>query len=200
MPNSSSPLPAITAGIVAKMCPGAPAANIACNLPLILEALVPLQLADKPMALMALATAHAETARFAPISEQVSPFNTAPGGPEFGLYEGRTALGNTQPGDGARFKGRGYVQLTGRANYARFGKAIGLGAALLQNPEKANDPQIAAALLAAFLKTRETRIRAALAAGDLAAARKLVNGGTYGLDEFAAAYRTGDSLLPESLG
>ena len=40
-------------------------------------------------------------------------------------YEGRRDLGNTQPGDGVRFKGRGYIQLTGRANYTRFGPVAG---------------------------------------------------------------------------
>jgi putative chitinase len=41
-------------------------------------------------------------------------------------YEGRKNLGNTQPGDGIKFKGRGLMQLTGRANYAVYGKYIGV--------------------------------------------------------------------------
>jgi putative chitinase len=40
-------------------------------------------------------------------------------------YEGRKDLGNTQPGDGVRFKGRGYIQLTGRVNYGKFSQFIG---------------------------------------------------------------------------
>ena len=54
-------------------------------------------------------------------------------------------LGNTQPGDGWRFRGRGYVQITGRANYARMTKELGLGATadLVQDPEQALRPAIA---------------------------------------------------------
>ena len=43
----------------------------------------------------------------------------------FQKYEGRKALGNTQPGDGSKFKGRGFIQLTGRVNYENFSKFCG---------------------------------------------------------------------------
>jgi peptidoglycan L-alanyl-D-glutamate endopeptidase CwlK len=199
MPQVSSMLPDVTVEIVSRMCPGAPVANIATHLPRVLNALVPPQLADRKMVLMALGTVRAETGRFAPISEGVSRFNTAPGGPDFGLYDGLASLGNTEAGDGARFKGRGFVQLTGRANYQNFGKAIGLGNQLIENPELANDPETAGALLAGFLKHHEAQIRSALETGDLALARKLVNGGSHGLADFEDAYRTGDALLPAEL-
>ena len=50
-------------------------------------------------------------------------------------------LGNTNAGDGARFCGRGFVQLTGRSNYFKAGKFVGVD--LIANPEKACDPDIA---------------------------------------------------------
>ncbi len=86
------------------------------------------------------------------------------------------------------------MQLTGRANYTRYGAEIGLN--LIANPELANDPQVAANLLARFLGDREDRIREALAANDLAAARKLVNGGSNGLDRFTDAFNKGMQLIP----
>jgi hypothetical protein len=57
-------------------------------------------------------------------------------------YEGRKNLGNTQPGDGARFKGRGYVQITGRRNYADWTQRLRVD--LVGNPERAEDPKVAA--------------------------------------------------------
>lgn len=82
-----------------------------------------------------LATVKHETAHtFAPIKEK--------GGLAwFKRYEGRKDLGNTEPGDGARFAGRGYVQLTGRNNYQFFADELGVD--LINNPDLAMDPIIA---------------------------------------------------------
>jgi putative chitinase len=199
----------ITTDQVALMFLGTtPKANIAANLPHVLDALTAAQLDDKPMVLMALGTIRAETASFRPISEGISRFNTSSlgqtlvrkeaGGPlvpshPFDLYDHRKDLGNQGPPDGERYRGRGFVQLTGRTNYDQHGRAIGVD--LATNPDQANDPAIAARLLASFLKSREPKIRAALAAGDLAAARRLVNGGSHGLDSFSDAYRIGERLI-----
>lgn len=92
-------------------------------------------------------------------------------------------LGNTQAGDGARFCGRGYVQLTGRANYARAERELGVP--LLAQPERALDPDVAAAVLRdgmregwftgvrfdAFLPSAGQASR-----GQFVAARRIVNG------------------------
>jgi peptidoglycan L-alanyl-D-glutamate endopeptidase CwlK len=161
----------------------------------VLRALNEQGLGDKTMILMALATIRAETGCFAPIGEYQSAYNTAPGGRPYGLYDFRTDLGNHAAGDGERFKGRGFIQLTGRNNYQTYSQKLGMGDLLLEKPELANDPMIAARLLACFLKAQENTIRHALARGDYAAARKAVNGGTHGLAQFQTAFQTGADLL-----
>lgn len=62
-----------------------------------------------------------------------------------GAYEGRRSLGNTRPGDGPRFRGRGYVQLTGRRNYRDWSRRLGVD--LVNNPSQVENPQVAARIL-----------------------------------------------------
>jgi putative chitinase len=184
-----------TSAQVSKMFPGVPLSNIETNLPFVMDALNAAGLGDKNMVLMALATIRAETGNFTPLSEFQSKFNTPPGGPPFSLYDNRKDLGNQGPPDGANFKGRGYIQLTGRTNYQIHGAAIGMGNQLITNPALANQPDVAAKLLASFLKSQETRIRNALATNNMAAARKAVNGGSHGLDVFTQAFNIGKSVI-----
>lgn len=191
----------VTADMVGQMFQATPQVkvNIQFHLPFVLKALLDAGLADKSMALMALGTIRAETGSFLPIDEGVSRFNTSPGGAPFDLYDNRADLGNQGPTDGADFKGRGFVQLTGRANYTQFSGVLGLGSQLVDNPELANDPAIAAQLLAAFLKSKEDKIRQALEASDLATARKLVNGGSHGLADFSDTFNRGQVLVPDDV-
>jgi peptidoglycan L-alanyl-D-glutamate endopeptidase CwlK len=185
----------VTPAACTKMFPGVPIKNIETNLPFVMEAMQAAGLGDKNMVLMALATIRAETGNFTPLSEFQSKFNTAPGGAPFGLYDNRRDLGNQGPPDGSSFKGRGYIQLTGRANYKEHGAAIGMGNQLVTNPALANQPDIAAKLLASFLKSKEAKIRSALRQNDLRTARKLVNGGSHGLDAFTQAFNTGKTVI-----
>ncbi|GAB3766727.1 hypothetical protein GCM10028796_26500 [Ramlibacter monticola] len=175
--------------------------NIVRFLPYITDALEALGLVDRPMILAALGTIRAETAGFVPISEFPSRFNTLPGKPPFSAYEPGTRrgelLGNRQSGDGARYCGRGFIQLTGADNYQRYSKQIGLDTRLTTNPELANAPEVAAVLLAQFLANCADRMRAALARGDYGAARKLVNGGAHGLEEFRQVFRIAEDVWPD---
>ena len=193
--TAEASLPNVNVNDVSKMFPGVPAKNIEQNLPFVLQALADAGLADTDMILMALATIRAETGVFMPISEFKSKFNTSPLGHPFDLYDNRKDLGNQGAPDGASFKGRGYIQLTGRTNYQVHGSAIGLGNQLVEDPELANQPDIAGRLLASFLKSHEPQIRSALAVGDLKTARRLVNGGSHGLDVFTQAFNIGKNLI-----
>ena len=183
----------LTAAEVSELFPAAtPHSNIARYWPYISSALQEEGIGDRAMALLALATIRAESEGFEPIDEHPSTWNTAPGGHPYGLYDERRDLGNLGSGDGEAFRGRGFVQLTGRDNYARYGEQIGVD--LLKRPELANDPEVAAHLLARFLKEREGPLRHALASNNLAAARRLVNGGQHGLNRFSDTIRRGQPV------
>lgn len=67
-------------------------------------------------------------------------------------YEGKKILGNNHRGDGYRFRGRGYVQLTGRDNYTRAGRALGID--LVNNPNLAANPNAAAQIAVWYWKNR----------------------------------------------
>jgi predicted chitinase len=185
--------PKIKRQIKSELVPG----SIRTYLPLILQALRDTQLNDTDMLMMALATVRAEASGFKPIDEGISRYNTSPTGTKgrhaFDLYDLRDDIGNEQDGDGALYKGRGFVQLTGKSNYISIGAKVGVN--LLNNPDLANDPMIAAKVLAHFLKTHEVGIRAALRDNNLALARRKVNGGSHGLREFVNAFEVGRKFL-----
>jgi putative chitinase len=94
-------------------------------------------------------------------------------------YDGRTDLGNTQPGDGVRYKGRGPIQITGRANYRRYGRKIGID--LESNPTIAAVPSIGLHLALEYWKT--TGLNTFADADNVLAITKAINGGTNGIDD-----------------
>ena len=109
-------------------------------------------------------------------------------------YEGRADLGNTQKGDGVRFKGRGYIQLTGRANYRTFGRLVGVD--LEKYPEKAEDPEIAAKIAIAYWNQR---VRGRVESfSDTKQVTKLINGGDRNLADRKALFEQYNSAVPIS--
>ncbi len=151
---------------------------VVSNWPLIRMALDEKGILTNLVEVAAAATIAIETARtFRPINEY--------GGPAYftRMYEHRRDLGNVLPGDGARYHGRGYIQITGRGNYRAFSQAA--GAPLEDHPEMALEPVTSARILASYFQTR--RVDVAANAQDWRKVRRLVNGGYNGWDEFNEA-------------
>jgi putative chitinase len=99
-------------------------------------------------------------------------------------YEGRADLGNTEPGDGPRYRGRGLLQITGRSNYAACGIALGLP--LIGQPELLETPIAASRSAGWFWKMKNLNQYADR--NMYATITKLVNGGYNGLDDRLARW------------
>jgi predicted chitinase len=99
-------------------------------------------------------------------------------------YEGRKDLGNTQPGDGKKYKGRGPIQITGRYNYTAAGAALELD--LVNRPELAAQPEHAFRVSAWWWATHG--LNEISDTGDVVAATKRINGGLNGLADRQSRY------------
>ena len=106
-------------------------------------------------------------------------------------YESRADLGNTQRGDGVRFRGRGLLQVTGRTNYAACGKALGLD--LLAKPELLEQTVNACRSAGWFWQTKG--LNALADAGDQVKVTRRINGGTNGLAERLALFAVAQRVL-----
>ena len=105
-----------------------------------------------------------------------------------------TTLGNTEPGDGFRFKGRGPIQVTGRANYRRFGDLLGLD--LVATPAQAASPEVAFRIAALFWSKKGLNELADRVTSE--AFREItrrINGGFNGLAERQRFYETAKTVL-----
>lgn len=153
---------------------GVPLQNVESNWPRVAQRLAEAGELDRATAIAAIATIKVEVGAFMPINEY--------GGEDYftRMYEGRADLGNTQPGDGARYHGRGIIQVTGRSNYTWYGQQLGVD--LAGNPDLALDPDISAAILVLYFVNRGIPERAR--AGDWRGVRRAVNGGVNGLADF----------------
>ena len=94
-------------------------------------------------------------------------------------YEGRKDLGNTRTGDGKRFKGRGIIQLTGRANYAEASNDLGVD--LVNNPELAEDPEISVRTAIWFWEKR--KLNQFADKDDVTTITRRINGGLNGFED-----------------
>jgi Predicted chitinase len=95
-------------------------------------------------------------------------------------YEGRKDLGNTQPGDGVRFKGRGLIQITGRANYKAVSEALEQD--FVSNPELLEEPENAALSAAWFWNSRGlTEVAKSNTEAAFRLVTRRINGGYNGL-------------------
>ena len=106
-------------------------------------------------------------------------------------YEGRTDLGNVVAGDGMRFKGRGLLQVTGRANYAACGVALGIN--LLAAPQLLEQPGAACRSAAWFWHSRGLNRLAD--AGDQERVTRRINGGLNGLADRLALFQVARKVL-----
>ena len=119
-------------------------------------------------------------------------------------YEGRRDLGNTQPGDGRRFKGRGPIQLTGRNNYrafTRWARAAGHTTRGVEaEPHRLSEPRWGFLAATYYWVAARPHLNGLADAGDLEGATRAINGGTNGLADRRARYQRclalGAALLP----
>ncbi len=148
----------------------------------IFEALVKKCILSDLTLIGALATVRVEVGKaFKPVRENAA----------FALrYEFRKGLGNTELGDGVKYRGRGYIQLTGKNNYKLYTQKLGID--LISYPDLLLDPEVSALVLAQYFKDNNlsnscelenwTFVRLAVNGGN---GIDVIDGGTtYGLDEF----------------
>lgn len=115
---------------------------------------------------------------------------------DFSKYDGRKDLGNTQPGDGPKYKGRGLLQLTGRHNYEVMTKKlnnIGVNVNLVEHPELAARPDISTFIAGQYFK--DHNLNKLADNGDIVGVTRGVNGGTNGLSQRISFYNKALTVL-----
>jgi Putative peptidoglycan binding domain len=153
---------------------GSPPANVKQYWPAVAAECAANGLSDRPSMIAVVATIGTEVGSFTPINEfgDTAYFTR--------MYEGNKGLGNTQPGDGARYHGHGFIQLAGRGNYHKYGQLLGVP--LEDQPDLALSPDVASGVLAQYFK--DHGLAAVARKGDWEGVRRGVNGGLNGWDRF----------------
>ena len=155
-----------------------PPANIVANWPTIQGSLMELGMDSELIDIAALGTIRIECPKFTPMAEEYN------GDPHiyFKKYDNDENLGNLYPGDGYLYRGRGYIQISGRYNYTLYSKETGFD--LISNPDLALQPIPAAKIFARFFKNRDIGVYACME--NWRKVRLLVNGGLNGYSDFLA--------------
>jgi len=154
--------------------PNCPQPRIDIYLPLLQKCLDKYSIDTLPRIRMFLAQVGHESAELRYTEELASGY----------AYEGRKDLGNTQPGDGVRYKGRGLVQITGRDNYALCGLALDLP--LLDQPQLLSIPESATMSAGWFWSNKN--LNSYCDKDDFVGLTKRINGGTNGLQNRLELY------------
>jgi putative chitinase len=105
-------------------------------------------------------------------------------------YEGRKDLGNTEDGDGFKYRGRGIFQLTGRANYKSMGEKLGID--LLGHPDKAAEPETALRIACEYWKSH--KLNALADCDDVVGITKKINGGLNGIADRRSCLATAKKM------
>ena len=108
-------------------------------------------------------------------------------------YEGRRDLGNINKGDGVRFKGRGYIQITGRANYTKFREWLGGAPDIVSHPEMIERPHLA--MLASIWYWKHNNLSPIALSDDFRLLTKKINGGLNGYTSRLAYYIKAKKIL-----
>lgn len=131
-----------------------------------------------------MAQCYVESAGFTTLREYGSPDYFRKYDPD--RRKDAAANGNTQIGDGAKYKGRGFIQLTWKNNYQRAGKFIGQD--LVSNPEAAEQKETAAKLALWYFQKERPHVDRGNSWGNIVAVTRAVNGGTNHIDRRNAAF------------
>lgn len=113
------------------------------------------------------------------------------------VYANRMSNGDTASGDGWRFRGRGPIQLTGRANYAAFSEDMGVDA--VDNPDKVSEDK-EMALMSAIWFWNKNGLNKFADSGDIKTMTKRINGGYIGLEDRIHHYEAAMKALGEDAG
>lgn len=187
--------PLLTVNELRQLMPALSVAKASAYLPYLEAAMREFEIVTKPRRCAFLAQLAHESKQFKYMEEIWGPTAAQK------RYEGRLDLGNTKPGDGFRFKGRGPIQLTGRANYRSFGRWLGIK--LEEKPELAAKPEYGFRIAALFWKSKGlNEIADKLAmdgsikeANTFAQITKRINGGTNGLADRLNYFRVAKQVL-----